>query len=307
MVWDRIFGFGKNNVEHIGDHFGKGLVLPVLAFIPYAHLLMVVFAKIVQYEKVHEVPTWRALKQRLGPGRLCYSFFHRGMPQEPLTFVQVALTKEIASNVQVRTEIPLFWVCSVTSTSIRPRLSSTILVPKRPTPRSRYFTPSLRRKEVRIVIRTRTSLLYANHISISFTGLSGVDLGNFLIKRVVKEMQTFLPSVKTFCTLSPIPKFRNWLETTLNQGPEGNESLLLDEEVEALRNLQTEGAHPVEVLRVSGKCVDLLGSGGENDSDFVLRIGYPCGQRLAGRRADSPGHKADTIEIMREVGSLLLE
>ena len=32
---------------------------------------------------------WDSMKQRLGPGRLCYAFFHRSIPLEPLAFVQV--------------------------------------------------------------------------------------------------------------------------------------------------------------------------------------------------------------------------
>lgn len=42
-------------------------------------------------------------------------------------------------------------------------------------------------------------------------GLRGVSLGNFLIKRVAQELKTELPQLKTFCTLSPIPGFMNWL------------------------------------------------------------------------------------------------
>ncbi len=43
------------------------------------------------------------------------------------------------------------------------------------------------------------------------SGLRGVNLGNFLIKRVAKELQSELPQIKTFCTLSPIPGFLTWL------------------------------------------------------------------------------------------------
>lgn len=42
-------------------------------------------------------------------------------------------------------------------------------------------------------------------------GLKGVNLGNFLIKRVAGELQRELPQIKTFCTLSPIPGFARWL------------------------------------------------------------------------------------------------
>jgi hypothetical protein len=37
-------------------------------------------------------------------------------------------------------------------------------------------------------------------------------LGSFLIKRVIGELQIEFPGIEHFCTLSPIPKFRSWLE-----------------------------------------------------------------------------------------------
>lgn len=43
-------------------------------------------------------------------------------------------------------------------------------------------------------------------------GLKGVSLGNFLIKRVAQKLIEEIPSLKTFCTLSPIPGFTQWLD-----------------------------------------------------------------------------------------------
>ena len=48
-------------------------------------------------------------------------------------------------------------------------------------------------------------------ISNCHPGLAGVSFGNFLIKQVVEELRSELPTVKTFVTLSPIPGFRRWL------------------------------------------------------------------------------------------------
>lgn len=42
-------------------------------------------------------------------------------------------------------------------------------------------------------------------------GLRGVSLGNFLIKRVADRIADEIPTVKTFCTLSPIPGFMRWV------------------------------------------------------------------------------------------------
>ncbi|MFZ2739736.1 MAG: malonyl-CoA decarboxylase [Burkholderiaceae bacterium] len=46
------------------------------------------------------------------------------------------------------------------------------------------------------------------------TGLRGVSLGNFLIKRVAEQLKLELPQIKTFCTISPIPGFSAWLLAT---------------------------------------------------------------------------------------------
>jgi malonyl-CoA decarboxylase len=43
-------------------------------------------------------------------------------------------------------------------------------------------------------------------------GLKGVSLGNFLIKRVAQKLIEEMPSLKTFCTLSPIPGLSAWLD-----------------------------------------------------------------------------------------------
>jgi malonyl-CoA decarboxylase len=56
--------------------------------------------KLIQYEAVHEIRSWDDLKNRLDADRRLYAFFHPRMPQEPLIFVEVALTDRLADNVQ---------------------------------------------------------------------------------------------------------------------------------------------------------------------------------------------------------------
>ncbi len=56
--------------------------------------------KLVGYEAVHEIRSWRDLRKRLGPDRRCYAFFHPRMPGEPLIFVEVALVRGLADSVQ---------------------------------------------------------------------------------------------------------------------------------------------------------------------------------------------------------------
>ena len=60
----------------------------------------VLLEKLVGYEAVHEIRSWRDLKNRLDSDRRCYAFFHPRMPGEPLIFVEVALVKGLAGSVQ---------------------------------------------------------------------------------------------------------------------------------------------------------------------------------------------------------------
>ncbi|MBE0648664.1 MAG: malonyl-CoA decarboxylase [Bacteroidales bacterium] len=61
-----------------------------------------------------------------------------------------------------------------------------------------------------------TAIFYS--ISNTQKGLAGISYGNFLIKRVVENLSSELPNLKTFATLSPIPCFRQWLYTYLQEG-----------------------------------------------------------------------------------------
>ncbi|HXS40749.1 MAG TPA: malonyl-CoA decarboxylase [Stellaceae bacterium] len=56
--------------------------------------------KLMIYEAVHEIRGWSDLKNRLEADRRCFAYFHPRMPDEPLIFVEVALVKGMADNVQ---------------------------------------------------------------------------------------------------------------------------------------------------------------------------------------------------------------
>jgi malonyl-CoA decarboxylase len=55
--------------------------------------------KLIAYEAVHEIQSWKDLRNRLDSDRRCYAFFHPRMPDEPLIFVEIALVKEMADNI----------------------------------------------------------------------------------------------------------------------------------------------------------------------------------------------------------------
>ena len=59
-----------------------------------------VLEKIIAYEAVHAIGSWAELRARLEPpDRRCFAFFHPAMPDEPLIFVEVALTHQTPATV----------------------------------------------------------------------------------------------------------------------------------------------------------------------------------------------------------------
>src|SRR4029077_3562725 len=56
----------------------------------------IILEKIIRYEAVHEIHDWEDLRRRIdSPDRRCYAFFHPALVDEPLIFVEVALTRDV--------------------------------------------------------------------------------------------------------------------------------------------------------------------------------------------------------------------
>ncbi|MBZ5675812.1 MAG: malonyl-CoA decarboxylase [Acidobacteriia bacterium] len=59
-----------------------------------------VLEKLIRYEAVHEIKGWSDLRRRLESDRRCYAFFHPALPDEPIIFIEVALTHGMSEKVQ---------------------------------------------------------------------------------------------------------------------------------------------------------------------------------------------------------------
>jgi malonyl-CoA decarboxylase len=60
-----------------------------------------ILEKIIEYEAVHAIDDWDDLRRRIEPeDRHCFAFFHPVMPDEPLIFVEVALSRGVPGSVQ---------------------------------------------------------------------------------------------------------------------------------------------------------------------------------------------------------------
>lgn len=57
--------------------------------------------RVIRYEAVHDIRDWSDLRSRLDPpDRRCYAFFHPAIPDDPLIFVEVALTQGVPGSIQ---------------------------------------------------------------------------------------------------------------------------------------------------------------------------------------------------------------
>ncbi|KAM5138107.1 malonyl-CoA decarboxylase, mitochondrial [Mantella aurantiaca] len=159
-----------------------------------------VLQKISEYEAVHPVRNWTDMKRRVGSYRRCFTFTHSAMPGEPLIVLHVALMQHITGNIQaIVKEIP----------------------------------PS----ESEDGNKIKSAIFYS--ISSTQQGLQGVELGNYLIKRVVRELQAEFPQISEFSSLSPIPGFTKWLLGSLSsQSKEsGRMELFLESERKEISDL----------------------------------------------------------------------
>ncbi|MEM8811720.1 MAG: malonyl-CoA decarboxylase [Pseudomonadota bacterium] len=85
-------------IHMFSSWFNRGfLVLQPVDWQTPAHIL----DKIIDYEAVHAIDNWDELRRRLQPtDRRCFAFFHPSMPDEPLVFVEVALTRDVPVSIQ---------------------------------------------------------------------------------------------------------------------------------------------------------------------------------------------------------------
>src|ERR1700728_1021634 len=87
----------KDFVHLFSSWFNRGfLVLRRIDWSTPAAIL----EKIIRYEAVHEIRDWEDLRRRVDlPDRRCYAFFHPALVDDPLIFVEVALTREIPAAI----------------------------------------------------------------------------------------------------------------------------------------------------------------------------------------------------------------
>jgi malonyl-CoA decarboxylase len=132
--------------------------------------------KLIRYESVHEINGWQDLHRRLEADRRCFAFFHPALADEPIIFVEVALSSGLTGSLEPLLDI-----------------HAPVLPPQ----------------------RADTAVFYS--INNCLKGLRGVPFGSFLIKQVVAELAAEFPNIKTYGTLSPLPRFAEALRDHTNE------------------------------------------------------------------------------------------
>jgi malonyl-CoA decarboxylase len=210
------------------------------------HTPAAILEKIIAYEAVHEIQGWDDLRRRLDPAdRRCFAFFHPSLIDEPLIFVEVALTSDIPDSIQS-------------------------LLREAPKNDDAEDKPT-------------TAVFYS--ISNCQEGLRGISFGNFLIKQVAEDLLKELPSLRTFVTLSPVPGFAAWLEQTRTDEGSALLTPLERERLEVLEDpawVDTAAAEPLKplLMRLAGHYFLNVKKADGRPVDPVARFHLGNGARL---------------------------
>ncbi len=95
-------GIDADLAHLFGSWFNRGFL--VLQRIDWRTSALVL-EKLIKYEAVHAIQGWDDLRRRLQADRRCYAFFHPVLPDEPVIFIEVALTGAVSTRVQPLLEL----------------------------------------------------------------------------------------------------------------------------------------------------------------------------------------------------------
>jgi malonyl-CoA decarboxylase len=120
-----------------------------------------------EHDLVHPIASLEEMGSRLGADRRCFALYHHLMPDEPITFIEVALSRGMVTSIHK-------------------------IIENQENHLHNKKTPD-------------TAIFYS--INNTQNGLTGLGLGKVLIFQVVETLEKNYPGIKTFATLSPIPGF----------------------------------------------------------------------------------------------------
>ena len=131
---------------------------------------------IQRHDLVHPMTNLEEMGKRLGHDRRCFALYHCSMPEDPVIFIEVALTKGISRSIH-----------EIIGQEARTQNE---------------------------IEECDTAIFYS--INNSQEGLTGIGLGKILVFQVVDFIKQTVPSIDSFVTLSPMPGFwKNYLKRIL--------------------------------------------------------------------------------------------
>ncbi|PIK56993.1 putative malonyl-CoA decarboxylase, mitochondrial-like [Apostichopus japonicus] len=177
--------------------------------------------KVSAIEAVHPIRGWTDIKHRVGPYRRCFVFTHNSMPKEPVMVLHCALMMDIPESIQTIVQFQGRRLLNLSETWLDGEDHS----------------------------QANAGIFYS--ISSAQKGLQGIELGNFLIKSVVKELRKEFRKMEVFSSLSPIPGFRDWLMSSINQEMRdpSNKELFSKEELQRIKKATDEDLEGLPLIK----------------------------------------------------------
>ena len=227
-----------------------------------------ILEKLIAYESVHAIQNWDDLRRRLARDRRCYAFYHPAFGEDE----------------------PLIFV----EVALVDHLADNV--------------QSLLNLEESIGDPTKANSAIFYSINNCQPGLKGISLGNFLIKQVVADLQTDLPNLKTFSTLSPIPGFVKWMKKKAfsdDESPIRELSMQILEKTESVNFLEDIDSAKQLEKPIKKLCAHYLVNEKANDGmvlNPVARFHLGNGARL--ERINWMGDKSDN-GMMQSMGLMV--
>jgi hypothetical protein len=173
-------------------------------------------------ELVHPMLSLEEMGWRLGEDRMCFALYHCVMPEEPVVFIEIALTRGLV--------------------------------------RSIHDIIDARGPARGAAGKADTAIFYS--INNTQNGLAGLGLGKVLILRVLEALKQRHPGLRTFATLSPIPGLLGCYLLPILRGDEVSYRLtreaMLDDISEAGRDAILGRYGAQEPTDLAGALCDLL-------------------------------------------------
>ncbi|GIL63503.1 hypothetical protein Vafri_17549 [Volvox africanus] len=246
--------------------------------------------RVMRCEAVHPLSSWEDLRRRLGPRRRVFAFTHPCMAEEPLVVLHTALMSKPAAAMSD--------ILDEQEVSEQAREQQHPQQQQEQQQQRHQAQPPTKASHPDMQDLPSTAVFYS--ISSSQPGLRGIDLGQFLIKRVAERLMAEYPSIRQLVTLSPLPNYRSWLISRLRQGQVMAEASVPPRPPPSLPSPAQAGTDGADISSSSSSSSSsTVGEGGDtpllhvNEAEAVVQLaaamGWTTGAAHKAQRRDAAG------------------